>query len=83
MIMTFEEIQELVKKDEHRCLELKKTTGELQDGMHSACAFLNMDGDWLGFAVRTRMSLWIAERLAAISSTCWMRAWLSCLSTYR
>ena len=27
--MTYEEIQELVEKDEHRCLELKKTTGEL------------------------------------------------------
>ena len=49
--MTFEEIQELVKKDEHRCLELKKTTGELQDGMHSACAFLNTDGGWLIFGV--------------------------------
>ncbi len=23
--------------------ELKKTTGELKDGMHSACAFLNID----------------------------------------
>lgn len=41
--MTFEEIQKLIEKDEHRCLELKKTTGELQDGMHSACAFLNTD----------------------------------------
>ena len=49
--MTFEEIQELVKKDEHRCLELKKTTGELLDGMHSACAFLNTDGGWLIFGV--------------------------------
>ena len=49
--MTFEEIQELVKNDEHRCLELKKTTGELQDGMHSACAFLNTDGGWLIFGV--------------------------------
>ena len=49
--MTFEEIQELVKKDEHRCLEFKKTTGELQDGMHSACAFLNTDGGWLIFGV--------------------------------
>ena len=28
--MTFEEIQKLIAKDEHRCLELKKTTGELQ-----------------------------------------------------
>lgn len=49
--MTFEEIQELIAKDEHRCLELKKTTGELQDGMHSACAFLNTDGGWLVFGV--------------------------------
>ena len=49
--MTFENIQELIAKDEHRCLELKKTTGELQDGMHSACAFLNTDGGWLIFGV--------------------------------
>ena len=49
--MTFEEIQAIVAKDEHRCLELKKTTGELQDGMHSACAFLNTDGGWLIFGV--------------------------------
>lgn len=49
--MTFEEIHELIAKDEHRCLELKKTTGELQDGMHSACAFLNTDGGWLIFGV--------------------------------
>ena len=34
--MTFENIQEIIAKDEHRCLELKKTTGELQDGLHSA-----------------------------------------------
>lgn len=49
--MTFEGILELIEKDEHRCLELKKTTGELQDGMHSACAFLNTDGGWLLFGV--------------------------------
>lgn len=49
--MTFEEIQALIAKDEHRCLELKKTTGELQDGMHSACAFMNTDGGWLVFGV--------------------------------
>ena len=49
--MTIEEIQQLIAKDEHRSLELKKTTGELQDGMHSACAFLNTDGGWLIFGV--------------------------------
>lgn len=49
--LKFEDIQKLVEKDEHRCLELKKTTGELKDGMHSACAFLNTDGGWLLFGV--------------------------------
>lgn len=49
--MTFEDIKQLVSQGEHRCLELKKTTGELQDGMHSACAFLNTDGGWLIFGV--------------------------------
>lgn len=49
--LSFEDIQKLVEKDEHRYLELKKTTGELKDGMHSACAFLNTDGGWLLFGV--------------------------------
>ena len=49
--LSFEYIQKLVEKDEHRFLELKKTTGELKDGMHSACAFLNTDGGWLLFGV--------------------------------
>lgn len=49
--MTIEEIRNVISKDEHRCLELKKTTGELQDGMHAACAFLNTDGGWLIFGV--------------------------------
>ena len=49
--MTFEDIQVIIAKDEHRCLELKKTTGELQDGMHSACAFLNTEGGLLIFGV--------------------------------
>lgn len=30
---------------ESRTLELKKTTGELKDGMRSACAFPNTDDD--------------------------------------
>lgn len=32
-------------------MELKKTTGELKDGMHSACAFLNTDGGWLIYGI--------------------------------
>ena len=41
------EKEEAEGNNEHRQLELKKTTGELKDGMHSACAFLNTEGGWL------------------------------------
>lgn len=43
-IMTIAEIQELIKKDETRTFELKKSTGELKDAMHTVCAFLNTSG---------------------------------------
>lgn len=62
--MTFEEIQELIAKDEHRCLELKKTTGELQDGMHSACAFLNTDGGWLIFGVAPKSLKMLGQQVS-------------------
>ena len=42
--MTIEDIQRLIAGDETRTLELKKTTGELKDAMHSVCAMLNSDG---------------------------------------
>ena len=41
MEMTIDDIKALIATDESRTLELKKTTGELKDGMHSACAFLD------------------------------------------
>jgi len=49
--MTIEDIKRIIAPDEHRELELKKTTGELKDGMHSACAFMNTDGGWLIFGI--------------------------------
>ncbi len=49
--MTIDDIKTLIAADESRTLELKKSTGELKDGMHSACAFLNTDGGWLIFGV--------------------------------
>ena len=49
--MTIEDIQRLIAGDETRVLELKKSTGELNDGMHSACAFRNGDGGWLIFGI--------------------------------
>ena len=42
--MTIDDIKNLVSADESRTLELKKTTGELKDGMHTVCAFLNTEG---------------------------------------
>lgn len=45
--MTLDDIKTLIASEESRTLELKKTTGELKEGMHSACAFLNTEGGWL------------------------------------
>lgn len=49
--MLIDDIKKLIASDESRTLELKKTTGELKNGMHSACAFLNTEGGWLIFGV--------------------------------
>lgn len=49
--MTIEDIKALIASDESRTLELKKTTGELKDGMHAACAFLNTEGGRLIFGI--------------------------------
>lgn len=43
MEMTIYDIKALIAADESRTLELKKTTGELKDGMHSVYAFFNLD----------------------------------------
>ena len=51
MALTIDELKIQIQSDEHRQLGLKKTTGELKDGMHSACAFLNTEGGWLIFGV--------------------------------
>lgn len=51
MALTIDELKIQIQSDEHRQLELKKTTGELKDGMHSACAFLNTEGGWLIISV--------------------------------
>ncbi len=45
--MTIEDIKVIIRGDETRTLEMKKTTGELKDGMRSACAFLYTAGGWL------------------------------------
>ena len=54
--MTIDDIMNLVSADESRTLELKKTTGELKDGMHSACAILNTNGS-VNFRVKVLLNL--------------------------
>lgn len=49
--MTIDDIRELVSAGESKTLELKKSSGELKDGLHSACAFLSTEGGWLVFGV--------------------------------
>ena len=40
-VMTIEDVKKIIDGDETRTLEMKKTTGELKDGIRSVCAFLN------------------------------------------
>ncbi len=54
---TIEDVKILIKSDETRTLELKKTTGELYKGMETACAFLNSDGGWLIFGVTPSLKI--------------------------
>ena len=49
--MTIEDVKTIIHGDETRTLEMKKTTGELKDGMRSVCAFLNTAGGWLFFGI--------------------------------
>lgn len=49
--LTIDDIQTIVRRDESRVLEVKKTTGELTAGMQSGCAFLNTEGGWLFFGI--------------------------------
>ena len=49
--MTIDELQAIVIKGESRTLELKKTTGELKDAMHTVCAMLNSQGGLVVFGV--------------------------------
>ena len=48
---TIDDIRTLIAEDESRILEVKKTTGELKDGMQTACSFLNTEGGWLIFGI--------------------------------
>ena len=49
--LTIHDIETIIRRDESRILEVKKTTGELNAGMQSGCAFLNTDGGWLFFGI--------------------------------
>ena len=55
--MTYEELERLISKDETKNIELKKSTGELREGMHTACAFLNSDGGILVFGVTPSLKI--------------------------
>jgi len=61
--MTFEDIKQLIERGESRTLELKKSTGELKDAMHSACAMLNGSGGWLIFGVTPKSLKIIGQKV--------------------
>ena len=55
--LTIKDVEAIVNKSESRVLELKKTTGELQSGMCSGCAFLNTEGGWLLFGITPALKI--------------------------
>ena len=55
--LTITDIQEIIKNDEGRTLEVKETTGEIVKAMCAACAFLNSDGGWLVFGVTPKLKI--------------------------
>ena len=63
MALKIEELKVLIENDEHRQLEVKKTTGELKDGMHSACAFLNTEGGWLIIGIAPKSLKILGQRV--------------------
>lgn len=55
--LSINDIEEIVKKDESRYLELKESTGEIVKGMASGSAFLNTDGGWLMFGITNKLKI--------------------------
>ena len=49
--LTITDIETIIRRDESRILEVKKTTAEMSAGMQSGCAFLNTEGGWLFFGI--------------------------------
>ena len=56
-MLNINEIKQLIADDEHRTLELKKSTSELVKGMQTLCAFLNTEGGWLIFGVTPKLEV--------------------------
>jgi len=52
--LTIHDIETIIRRDESRVLEVKKTTGEIVAGMQSGCAFLNTEGGWLFFGIHPK-----------------------------
>lgn len=55
--LSINDIEEIIRKDESRYLELKESTGELDKGLASGCAFLNTDGGWLMFGITNKLKI--------------------------
>ena len=62
--LTIQEIETIVKRDENRIMEAKKTTGELAAGMQSGCAFLNTEGGWLFFGIHPQKLTLLGQDVA-------------------
>lgn len=62
--LTIQDIEVIVHRDENRVMEAKETTGELEKGMQSGCAFLNTDGGWLFFGIHPTKLIILGQDVA-------------------
>ena len=68
-IDNLEDIKNLIVQTENEQLEFKETTGQLERGMETLCAFLNGEGGTVLFGVTDKGKI-IGQEVADVTKRC-------------
>ena len=68
-IDNLEDIKNLIVQTENEQLEFKETTGQLERGMETLCAFLNGEGGTVLFGVTDKGKI-IGQEVADVTNRC-------------
>ena len=72
-IDNLEDIKNLIVQTENEQLEFKETTGQLERGMETLCAFLNGEGGTVLFGVTDKGKI-IGQEVADVTKRCIARS---------